>query len=275
MTVYAPTPTEDFARCPVYQRLNKLWEPRGAEWTPAILLGRAIGEGMSQFYRTVKEKPPGDRELALATALKVLEEDDSINSQETWSLVGLTKHVKAGLMEALDTSPVRGPILMVDEPLGSGARPDVVYRHPSTGLSVADTKVRFKLDPRYREKALAEYDTWWQGWHYAWEVGEYLGEPVKSIGPHLITLTPKVRGEHHPIEVSPARVSFWLKQAEVLWARMGDSFHTAPLPVELLTPNWFSCYGKFGRCFAYDACHTIQSYDEDKLSIVYQPKRPT
>ena len=273
MTVYAPTPTEDFARCPVYQRLNKLWEPRGAEWTPNILLGRAIGEGMSQHYRLLKHPTEENRVDPLFVALTVLEE--GYVEQETWTLEGLRKHTRAGLKEAIDTTPVQGPILMVDEPLGSGARPDVVYRHPSTGLSIADTKVRFKLDPRYREKAFAEYDTWWQGWHYAWEVGEYLGEPVKSIGPHLITLTPKVRGEHHPIEVTPARVSFWLKQAEVLWARMGDSFHTAPLPLELLTPNWFSCYGKFGRCFAYDACHVIQSYDEDKLSIVYQPKRTT
>lgn len=262
MTPRAPTPTEDFARCPIYARLNKEWEPRGAEWTPNMLLGRAIGEGMSQHYRLMKGSPVGSTPTPSEKALETISEGYVPN--DTWTIEALRKLVTTGLREALQTTPVQGTILMVDEPLPSRARPDVVFRHPSAGLTVVDTKVRFKLDPRYREKALAEYETWWQGWHYAWEVGEVLGEPVKYIGPHLITLTPRVQGVYHPIEVSPERVAFWHRQAEMLWYKMRD-------PVEWGTPNWFSCHGKFGRCVYYDACHACH-LDEDKMAILYQRK---
>lgn len=272
MTAYAPTPTEDFARCPIYACLNKEWEPRGAEWTPNILLGRAIGDGMTQYYRQRKARE-NPRDPCDPTpedvALKVLEA--GYVEQETFTLDGLRKHVRAGLRTAIETSPVRGPILMVDEPLGSRARPDVVYRHPSAGLSIVDTKVKFKLDPRWRQKTLDEYETWWQGMHYAWEVGELLGEPVRYIGPHLITLTPKVNGEYHPIEVSPERLAFWLRQAETLWAQM-DAQHQAVEEGASPIPNWFSCHGKYGRCVFYDWCHIVHG-DQEKAEVLYQRKR--
>ena len=265
MTPRAPTPTEDFARCPIYARLNREWEPRGAEWTPNMLLGRAIGDGMTACYKNTR----GDGQLLdpLQTALDALQA--GFVEQDTWSIEALRKLVTTGLREALQTTPVQGTILMVDEPLPSRARPDVVFRHPSAGLTVVDTKVRFKLDSRYREKALAEYETWWQGFHYAWEVGEVLGEPVKYMGPHLITLTPKVTGVYHPIEVTPERVAFWHRQAVDLWWDMEGQKDT---PLYLLSPNWFACHGKFGRCFAYDACHVCH-LDEDKMAILYQRKR--
>ena len=273
----APTPTEDFARCPIYARLNREWEPRGAEWTPNMLLGRAIGDGMTQCYRNTQDPAfwADDSNDPLQTALDALQE--GFVEQDTWSIEALRKLVTTGLREALQTTPVQGTILMVDESLPSRARPDVVFRHPSAGLTVVDTKVRFKLDSRYREKALAEYETWWQGFHYAWEVGEVLREPVKYIGPHLITLTPKVSGVYHPIEVTPERVAFWHRQAETVWRQMPASRDPLgnpidPPPLSTLTPNWFSCHGKYGRCFAYDACHTCH-LDEDRMSILYQRKR--
>lgn len=262
MKVYSPTSTEAFARCPVYARLHRTWEPRGMEWTPNMLLGRAIGDGMSHHYREMRN----GRESTVSPldlAMQVLRE--GYVPQETYTLDGLGKYVRAGLKEAIETSPVRGPILFVDEPLESGSRPDVVYRHPSGGLSIADTKVKLKVSDWQRRNKyvlLEEYETWWQGFHYAWEVGEQLGEPVKWIGPHLITLTPKPEGQYHPVEVTPQRVAFWLRQAKVLWAQMD-------LGVEY--PNWFSCRGKFGRCEFMDACHVLD-LDEDKMAILYQKK---
>ena len=257
MTPRAPTPTEDFARCPIYARLNREWEPRGAEWTPNMLLGRAIGDGMTACYKNTR----GDGQLLdpLQTALDALQA--GFVEQDTWSIEALRKLVTTGLREALQTTPVQGTILMVDESLPSRARPDVVFRHPVTGLTVVDTKVSLRSKDQY----LSQYEVWWQGFHYAWEVGELLGEPVKWMGPHIITLTPKVRGHYHPIEVTPERVAFWHRQAEMLWYKMED-------PVEQVTPNWFSCHGKFGRCFAYDACHVCH-LDEDRMAILYQRKR--
>ena len=263
--IYSPSSTEDFIRCPVYHRLTRTWEPRGAEWTPYMLLGRAIGDGMSAYYRNLKQGSHAHDPLTVA--LWVLEE--GYVEQETWTLEGLHKHVQKGLQEAINTTPVRGLILMVDEPLGSFSRPDVVFRHPSTGLTVVDTKVKFKLDSRYVGSTLGDYETWWQRFHYAWEVGELLQEPVEWIGAHLIALNPKVRGMYHPIEVSEARVRFWLRQAEPVWERMEVAI-TKPLTE--LEPNWNSCRTRYGLCPFFDACHRLD-LDTDRMAIVYQPKR--
>ena len=131
-----------------------------------------------------------------------------------------------------------------------------------------DTKVRFKLDAHFRQKALSEFDVDWQLLHYAWEVGEVLGEPVKVVGPHLITLTPKVSGVYHPVMVNPFTLSEWHRQAEKLWLDMYRVAEGYDLP----TANLFSCTTKFGRCEFWDACHVLDR-DEEKMGTVYQRKR--
>ena len=259
-TVYAPSRTEDFIRCPVFADLRRRWELRGP-WTPFKLLGTSIGEGMAQFYRNLRDSTttaPSERALETLHA--------GFEPQEAWTLPGLEKHVVKGLQAAVATTPVRGTVIFVDESLGSGARPDLVFRDPSLGLVVLDTKVQFKGNPRYREKNLAEYETWWQGFHYAWEVGEFLGETVAYVGPHLIQLTPSVRADWHPITITPARIQFWLRQAMSVWHHM-----TPPYCADPPVPNWLSCQTRYGRCEFFDLCHVLDG-DDSRAETLYKRK---
>ena len=183
----------------------------------------------------------------------------------------LTKIALKGYQAALaDDLPGSGKILAVDEPLGTSSRPDLVVRY-AEGIAVWDTKVTLGLDPRYLPKRIQEYDTDWQLWQYAWEVGEYFGEPVVYAGVQLIILTPKTRVERIPVKIDPTRLAMWLKTAEQVWSDMGSE--DMDLANRSTIHKWDSCHGKFGRCVFYDPCHIFHG-DETQISQFFTRKEP-
>ncbi|MEK6879084.1 MAG: hypothetical protein AABY22_05720 [Nanoarchaeota archaeon] len=221
---------------------------------------------MSEHYLALKI---GGGSRPVEVGLETLRE--GFQENETWTLPVLEKLVTKAIAVGIQTTPVRGDILMVDEELPSHSRPDVVWRDLVNGLTVTDTKVKMKLDAKWRWKTLEEFEIDWQLLHYAWEVGEVLGEPVQYVSPHIISLAPTVNGVVHPVKITPHLLSLWHRQAENAWWRMEHEIEAPPLP------NLTSCLRgnprPGGRCEFVDLCHTMEG-NEDKAAILYDRKPP-
>lgn len=254
MPPFSPTQTENWLRCPVLAHFKREgWEPRGL-WTPNRLLGTAVGDALTAHYRRLRgDTDAPSHEDALAAAV-----DREYRDNATYTRDALVKLALKGARAALaDRVGEQGQVLVVDEPLPSRARPDLVQRIPGQGLVVTDTKVSLS----YGAGRIADYDTAHQLWHYAWEVGETLGEPVTWVRIHHVTLTPRATTLLHPIRVTPARLAFWLLGARDAWARMEAERE----PV----PNWTSCVTRYGACEFRDACHVLDR-DPEAMAIVYE-----
>lgn len=242
----SPTSTTDWQRCPLYYALKREWAPRGGIWTPNKLLGTAIGDGLSALYRGNSEPEEVVR--------RVIGEGYVPNDE--WPLESLVRLGLRGFQRAALDDVCRGAeVLMVDEPLPSRARPDLVLRVPGQGICVIDTKVSLKGGFRY----VTEYTYSHQLYHYAWEVGEDLGEPVTWCKIHLINLTP-LDTMLHPVEIRPAQLKLWLKGAKRTWASMASDTPTA---------QFSGCITKYGRCEFLDACHVI-GHDPDAMEALYE-----
>lgn len=272
--VYSPSETADWLTCPIYRGFRKSstlaelhedaphrWQARGGDWEPARVLGTAVQTGYNVYLQNPHAADDAIAEHEVLVALM-----REFVPQPRYTLEGLAKLALRGVDALLKADLFdRHQILMVDEPLSS-SRPDVVSRHETQGLGVSDFKVSQRVDERYRTQRLSAYSTDDQFWHYAWEVGETLGEPVKWIRPIVVILTPKATVLHDMVEVSPARLKFWLEGAEQHWRDMAQEDRGE----RATTPRWPACRGgKFGVCEFFDGCH---SFDRDprKMGTYYE-----
>lgn len=258
--VYSPTETANWLHCPVYRQFERRWEPLSIEWSPAILLGNAVQAGLFEWLR-------GRPDSACEEVVVRVVESASIEG-ETYTAQGLTKLALRGVKTVMESGLFdRHTILMVDEPLAH-SRPDIVSRHETEGLGVSDFKVSHQLGDRWRQQRLDSYDTEDQFWHYAWEVGETLGEPVKWTRAILVILSPKPTALPALVRVTPERLNFWLQGAEQHWQDMSDEDQGR----RQVVPRWPSCRGgRYGACEAYDACHILDR-DESRYNTLYKRK---
>lgn len=247
MVPRSPTSTTDWQRCPLYYSLKREWAPRGGTWTPNKLLGTAIGDGLSALYRG--ESEPEQVIRRVITEGYVLNDEYPIDSLIRLAGRGYERAASDRLHET-------GTVLMVDEPLPSRARPDLVLRVPGQGICVIDTKVSLKGGFRY----VTEYTYSHQLYHYAWEVSEVLGESVRWCKIHLINLTP-LDTMLHPVEIRLGTLSLWLAGAQRVWEEMASQ--TPP------TARFTGCVTKFGRCEFLDACHVI-GHDPRDMEALYE-----
>lgn len=225
-----------------------------------MLLGAAIGDGLSESYRHWGDSDP--LAVGLVTALERLE--TGFVETEEWTLAGLTKLVTRGHLAAVvEDIPGTGTIIRVDESLGVG-RPDLICRDAHGQLWITDTKVSLTIDPRYRASRLAEFETDHQLWHYAWEAEQFYGERVVMVGVHQIILSPKTISTRFDFPVTPERLAFWLKGAEQAWRDRAEE-EAGQRPV---VPRFSSCWGKYGRCEYLEACHQF-NLDPKKMDAYY------
>ena len=252
MVPFSPSRTADHLRCPLYAHLKRTWAPTGGVWTPNRLLGTAVGDALSAHYRG------GPNAEATEVLRRVIQEGWQPN--DTWTPEALVKLAQRGFERAAaDGVRESGEVLMVDEPLPSTGRPDLVQRLPmSGGLVVTDTKCSL----RGGEDRLSEYFTSHQLFHYAWEFQEVFQEPVTWCRIHYVTLTPRAQTYLHPIQITPQRLAFWLRGAERAWREMATQADPPP-------PDFTACYGKYGRCEYLDACHVLH-LDPDAMPSLYE-----
>ena len=234
-----------------------------------MLLGNAVQAGMNVWLREVQRDSSqrGLENIEVPIESRVtLAIEEGYEEQAKYTCEGLVKLALRGVQALLDADLFRRhTILMVDEALGH-SRPDVVSRHETEGLGVTDFKVTRQLGDQYRAKRLSEYETDDQFWHYAWEVGETLGEPVKWVRPVVVILAPKPSVLSTTVAVQPARLNFWLSGAQQHWADMqAEDEGTRPV-----VPRWPNCRsGKFGVCEGFDACHLLDR-DPVRMQAYYE-----
>ena len=260
--VYSPSQTADWLQCPIFRRFRKpsvlsslneatphVWQERAVEWEPARVLGTAVQAGYNVYL-----KDPHSADDAIAEDLVEATIAREFVEQPKYTLPGLTKLALRGVEALLEADLfTRHVILDLDQPL-THSRPDYVSRHETQGLGVTDLKVSARVDERYRVKRLSEYETDDQFWHYAWEVGNTLGEDVKWVRVILLILTPKAVVLPQTVTVTPERLQFWLEGAEQHWRDM-TAEDDGKRPV---VSRWPNCRGgKYGVCVAYDFCHNL------------------
>ena len=264
---YSPSQTADWLQCPILRQFKRLWTPREVEWSPAKLLGIAVQAGIN-VYLNKQRGPwePTDDADALAEAMVTGVIQDGYVENSTHTVAGLVKLALRGVQVLLDKDLfARHAILMVDEPLGH-SRPDVVSRHETEGLGVTDFKVSRTIGDPYRAKRMSEYATDDQFWHYAWEVGATLGEPVKWARAVQVILAPRPDVLVNRWDVDPDRLAFWLTGAEQHWRDM----QAEDEGTRVVAPRWPNCRGgKWGICEFFDACHVLNR-DPDKMGVFYE-----
>ena len=270
LKVYSPTRTEDWLKCPIFAQFRRRLQPREPVWSPARTLGKAVQVGVNVWLQSLRYPSPSgllvvepnDVEMA---AQRVVEAD--FQPQEAHTIAGLTKLATGGALAVIESGLFDGHyILLVDEPVGSG-RPDVVSRL-NRRLQVADFKVALSLRDDYRAKRLAEYDTHDQFWQYAWEVGEHFGEQVERVRAILVILAP-LKVLHADLTVTPERVDFWLSGARQTWRDM-DAEARGERPC---VPKTSSCYGKYGKCDAFDFCYVFRRDPAQAVMSGYYEER--
>ena len=248
------------------RQFKRLWTPRVVEWSPAKLLGIAVQAGVSVYLNKQRGpwEPTDDVDLlAEATVTGVIE--NGYVEHSTHTVAGLVKLALRGVQALLDKDLFnRHQILMIDESLGH-SRPDVVSRHETEGLGVTDFKVSRTIDDRIRPKRMSEYSTDDQFWHYAWEVQETLGEPVRWLRAIQVILAPRADVLVSRWDVDPDRLAFWLVGTEQHWRDM----QAEDEGTRVVVPRWPNCRGgKFGVCEFFDACHVLNR-DPDKMRVFY------
>src|SRR3990167_7431440 len=186
---FGPTATDAWMRCPTYYRFSREWEPR-VGWTPYMTLGNAIGAAVNAWL--FKQAAPAALELGLEILRGKFQEQDDFTLEGLETLLERCFHklVKTSLQEILDHEiPVAAELT-----IGSG-RIDLVTRDKTDKtLIITDHKASLQLDPKYIPSRLAEVETNWQLWDYAWRASQYYGEPVEWIRRHLIGFSPTARG---------------------------------------------------------------------------------
>lgn len=263
--IFAPTDTEDWLRCPAYRDYNKRWHPRDNDYHPAKDLGTAIAAGLAVYYKALAAKVGVDPKDAVAVMQGQLERLWVPNDR--WTLDGLLPIAAKGLRCALDLEVALPPatIVAVEETMHR-ARPDLLYRTPQ-GLVVHDWKVRFDLEKKWQDAALAEYGNSWQLRHYAWAASVTYGEPVHTVQIGLIVLTPRTHAALYPLPMSPERIAKWLETATVVWPRMAQDTAAGPLaPMNTKSCRTFPSADR--RCPFYDLCHVFDR-DESRAPALY------
>lgn len=258
----SPSQTEAWLRCPQYMQYKyEGWEPRLLNWAPNRTLGSAIAKGLEIFYMNQDHSDPG--QLGWEACEVVMREQYQENDK--WTYEGVLKLALKGYKAALANNiAAQETIVAAELPIGP-CRPDLITRSKQTGgLIVTDTKVTLELDERYRAKRLSEYNASFQLWQYADVVGAYYGEPVTFVRVQLVILSPRCLALLHPIPVTREGIALWRDSAEWAWAEMAKHAATGHYP-----PRLTECFGKFGKCAFFDACHDLNR-DRSQMNVLYE-----
>lgn len=269
--VYSPTTTEKWLRCPAFRAYDSHLHALDNDWSPAMVMGSAIGQGLAAYYEDVQARPKNTdaahrRALSERFALQELERGYVTN--DDWSLDALRKLVSKGLAKALTLDVLEGGLAKVagtEIAVYDECRLDLLTSTP-TGMTVTDWKVKFNLEKKWEDKTLREYDNSWQLLHYAWRVSEHYQCPVNTqIG--MIVLQPTVRAVLYPVPTPPERIANWLQSAKTVWAQMEREERGEAVP--FMRHN-DACW-RYGQCQFFALCHVFGGNTE-AAAMFYEPR---
>ncbi len=255
-----PSETTDFIRCPRYWHWKHVegWEPPASAWQPWALLGTGVHAGIAAHWKSRPEPAQ-----ALTEALGVWPPDAppefSREGLESQALKVLDAVLKWVAREMPDAQPI-----MVEEPLGADGHttPDLVTREEGQ-LVVTDWKTSWNLAADKVAYRLEGIDRTHQFLHYAWAVGQHLGEPVKLIRKVVIVGSPRIMVKAATWAPTPEALEYWLTGARQIWKDMGEM--RAGERVAWQNPNGCFQYGSKYPCAYFDACFTCYG-DREKMT---------
>jgi len=274
---FGPTETQNHLLCRTLRRFEKEWLVKGP-WKPYFALGAGMSVGLAHYLLNPDEEGLNHAlGKAHETVAKKFEEGTEWTLEGLQGLVtkGVTKAAETTLSEMFKTEKVvgtevsigRGRLDLVTTPLMSM----VESTPPSQGdyLIITDHKTSIQKAPRFLATDLKDVPLNWQLWDYAWRAQNYYGRPVKWIRQHIIILTPKTSCQFSdPAKVKPENLAMWEYNANLHWLDMAED---EGLAFNELHQNWKQCENKYGKCPAYDACHTL-CRDEAAMENLYVRK---
>lgn len=268
---YGPTETDDWLRCPTFRRFRKEWEPRAEEWSPARLMGIAMGAALNHYLKTGGVALPLTEKTPTETGLETIKQ--GFIEQDKFTLDGLNtlfercfkKAVKTTVQEILD----REVVIDTELSIGKG-RIDLVTRSKDdNSIIITDHKAALQLKPEWIPARLVEVETDWQLRDYAWRASQYYGEPVEWIRRHLIVYSPTSKSFLQLFHLQPAALEQWERSArDWFWYRMKVEEIIA---FDKLPQNLRECVGRYGKCPAFAACHDLFR-DEKAMESIYKRK---
>lgn len=157
-------------------------------------------------------------------------------------------------------------VLMVEHSLGLDGHttPDLVTRENGV-LTVTDWKYSHYVPADRIHYRLEGIERTHQFLHYAWAVGEYMGEPVRQFRKVVIVGGPVIKVVGATFDPQPYLAN-WLAQSQVKWAEMRDMER---MP-ELVYRREQGCmmFGDKWPCQMFEACWTCHG-DKEMMKNFY------
>lgn len=262
---YSSYQLDEFQRCPKLWDLKHRWKEPDTGFNVNMALGWAVSAGLACMRR-------GDSNLE-STVTEALREKWQDNDE--WAMKGLMKQALNGVRLGMSTNLNLKSYLAIDNKLYGRCRPDVVGRTPEGQIRIVDDKLKVKLDLKYLDEALAEFQVSNQLYEYTWEVGRHYGEPVTSVGINLIILSPKPTAVFYPMTLTEEAVEYWARGATA------DFDEMSLIESALRDPRtrWTSCRSKYNKpgtfekalCPMWVLCHDLAG-DESKAGAFFGRK---
>jgi hypothetical protein len=219
-------------------------------WSPGLLVGTAFHAGMAALL-TLRAEDEGGAEDIVTRIIRdgwppETPDQEVAEARTVACLRRVWRDTMPGLLH--DSGTVRA----VEQPLEDEGiyvgTPDVVTEHGEPGnryLVVTDWKTHWTLGDPYVEREQVETEESWQLHQYAYFAQEQYTVPVRYIRKVTIRISPSPHAWVYTVEVTPARLTRWRKQADAVWRAMDSA-----QPWQ----NWGACR-RYGRCEFYRECH--------------------
>ncbi len=278
---FGPTETINHLDCPTLRRFEKEWQKKEV-WRPHMAIGAAMSEGLATYL----SNPCEEGLVTVLDAAKGYLEGRVPAESEEWPFDSLWTLVKRGIEIAAETTLAE--MLQTEKVVGSevsigSGRIDLVTtpRAETTFkpggsitiehdyLIITDHKTSIQKAPRFIESDFKDIPLNWQLWDYAWRAQQYYGRPVRWIRIHQIILSPRTKCiMSEPSRIKSENLKAWAENAQKHW---DDMLMDDDGEFIQLRQNWRHCLNKYGKCPAYDACHTMLR-DESAMETLYQKK---
>ena len=267
-TIFSPSQTQDWSRCPTYWDTKKRWAPLPETWTPERAIGLALHAGVARYWRA---QMPGGREGApldpLQCATGSLKLEWPPDAPLAYSLEGAVR-VLERLLEAFEKwvgveMPGALPVA-VERDFGE-SRVDLVTEEPD-GLVVTDWKYKHNLPLDRVLYQLNPVERSHQAWHYIWRVGQEYSRTVSRFRLVLLIGAPRVAVRHTDFTVEPDALAAWLRRAEAKWGEM-ERMRMNQTPIYRREEGCHP-YGEKHPCPFLDACWRLHG-DERKYETLY------
>lgn len=276
MTVYSPSQTAEWMRCPMARALRKEgWISKwGAKRDLAAIIGQSYAAGVGTYNNLRKSakvlpargvsdstrrswaescvtvakgvmKQRLDEIERLGLVLSVMEDDDSYMKDMEKRIVNAV-----GEYVLTDPMPDDWQIVDVEAPLNDAgaARPDLVIRN-AQGLHMVDYKSKVQLLARYEAMTKAEYANSHQMLHYGHFGKLHYGEDLAGYYIGLSVFTPRFRVEWLPYPYNSEVLKTWAATMPSAWAQMEREDKNEALPYMAAVHS-----DRFGQCPYYKAC---------------------